>query len=82
LPEPVKRAIARGHADDGRRAGPSPHEIADDQIAAGMAFGFCIARAAVSRAVASPLAASRSAANLGQSSGTRSGLNVETSRSP
>jgi hypothetical protein len=60
----VKRATARGHADDGRRAGPSPHEIAADVVAPVKAVGVCAARAAVSRAEASPLAAaSRSAAN-------------------
>ena len=73
-----------GQADDGSRAGPSPHEIAADVVAT--ARNPCRrlqGRAAVFSVDASPLAAaSRSAANWGQSSGSRSGVNVAMQQIP
>ena len=73
--------ICAGHADNGTRAGASEYEIAAEVKKPGMASGVCNPRAAVSRAEASPFtAASRSVAKVGQLSGTRKGLKVETRR--
>jgi hypothetical protein len=71
-----------GHALAGWLAGPSAHWIAADVVVLAKIAGLRNARAAVSRAEASPLAAaSSSRAYWGHMSGSRSGVNVVSSRS-
>jgi hypothetical protein len=78
----VNRPITRGQLRDPLWAGASAQEIAAEVVAPAKAAGVSNLRASVASADPSPrTAVSRSSASSGQVSGTRNGLNWETSRS-